>query len=376
MLVSPVTKSLQRLSNMKITAHLFIFTLFGIPLAAAQSTPDPLFADTATLAVTLTAPLRQMSRDRSDEPEYLPGTFSYVDSAGAERSFDIRVRPRGKSRREREVCRFPPLRLNFEKKQVRDTLFDHQNVLKLVTHCRSSKSFQDFVLREYLAYRMLNLLTDVSFKVRLLKVTYLDSQRNSKPYERYGFFIEHKKRLADRLGLAVAEPVSISTDQLAPEQASIAELFQFLISNTDFSFIAAPPGEICCHNAILLRDDTPPAMPGDDFAATVTGAFLPVPYDFDRSGMVDPPNALPDENLGQKSVRDRLYRGFCRGGQYQAQAIEKTVTMRSEFEALINDQVDLGNGDRKEMLRFLEAYYRILERPSMRERMLKCRPPL
>jgi hypothetical protein len=330
--------------------------------AAAPSAPDPLFAAESVVNITLTGPFRSMSRDRSPEPEYSDGTLGYVDAAGVSRQFDIRMRPRGNSRRDRNVCTFPPLRLNFEKKAVKGSLFDEQNILKLVTHCRHNENFQDYVLKEYLGYRMFNLLSEVSFRVRLLKVTYVDSEQNRKSFERYGFFIEHKDRLAARLGTEVAEPVRIGTDQLEPRQASIAELFEFLISNTDYSFIAGPPDESCCHNAVLLVGEE--------------GTYLPVPYDLDRSGLVDPPNGEPAEELGQRNLKDRLYRGFCRDPRYLEAALEKTREERGPMEALFESQPDLSKRDRDDAVRFIESYYSIIDDERRRDRELKCRGPM
>jgi hypothetical protein len=340
-------------------AAVFSVSAVNASESKASSEADPLFSTDSVLNITIDAPLRDMARDRSDEPEYRPGTLRFVDADGVTQQVEIKVRPRGKSRRDRTVCSFPPLRLNFKAKQLEGTVFENQNILKLVTHCKSSEKFQNYVLKEYLSYRMFNLLSDTSFRVRLLKVTYTDSERDAKPYERFGFVIEHKKRLAARLGAEAVEPVSIESSELEPHQASVAELFQYLISNTDYSFIAAPPGDTCCHNSILLQGPQ--------------GSFLPVPYDFDRTGLVSPPNALPDENLGQRTVRERLYRGFCRPPEYLNEAIAQTIAMRTQFEALFSEQIGLADGERRKALKYLDSYYKTVEDPSRRERALKCR---
>ena len=151
----------------------------------AGQAPDPLFADEAILALTLTAPFRASSRDRSDDPEYRPGTLSYTTTVGTMSEIKIKIRPRGKSRRDRKVCAFPPLRLNLPKGKLDDSVFENQNILKLVTHCKSSERYQRYLLKEYLVYKMLNVLTPVSFNVRLLKVSYVDSERDGQPLERY-----------------------------------------------------------------------------------------------------------------------------------------------------------------------------------------------
>ena len=325
-----------------------------------RAAADPLFASDEVLQVTLTGPLQVLSRDRDTQPEERPGTLSYIDDSGVERQFDVMIRPRGNSRRDRDVCTFPPLRLNFSKPDVDGTLFDKQNILKLVTHCRSPAAFQNFVLKEYLAYRILNVLTDASFKVRLLKVSYVDSDRNRDPLVRYGFVIEHKKRLAKRLGLQTSDIAAVEPGQLDPEQASIAELYQYLVSNTDYSFIRGPEGEACCHNAILLEKEG--------------GVFLPVPYDFDRTGLVDPPNGLPDEALGQRNFRERLFRGFCYAEPVREAALDKTRASKPAIMTLIESQPDLSVSHRKRALDFVEDYFRIVDDERLRERALRCRP--
>ncbi len=332
----------------------------GALVAGEATAADPLFADDSVLSIRIAGPFRSMSRDRSAEPEYSAGRVSWIDADGAEQVQEIQLRPRGKSRRDRQVCRFPPLRLNFQKNAVEGTIFENQNVLKLVTHCENSAAFQRYVLKEYLAYRIFNLLSDVSFRVRLLNVTYEETESNRKDIERVGFLIEHKRRLGARFGTEEAEVKRIQPKVLEPEQASIAELFQFLVSNTDYSFIAGPPDdEKCCHNAVLLLgpDDT----------------LIPVPYDLDRTGFVDPPNGLPDENLGQKSFRDRLFRGFCRDPAYLDAAIAKANAQRETILALVRNQEGLTGGDVKTAERFIESFYRIINDAKSRERNLKCR---
>ena len=321
---------------------------------------DPLFAGDEVLAITLRGPFAKMAQDRSPEPEEQPGTLAYVDANGQERTFDVQIRPRGKSRRDRLVCTFPPLRLNFKTKALTGTLLEGQDKLKLVTHCRSTASFQNFVLKEYLVYRLMNVLTESSFRARLLKITYQESDAGKGSSERYGFVIEHKNRLAKRLGLRVHEPLErIAVSSLAPPEAALAELYQYLVSNTDFSFIAPPIDDKCCHNAILL--------------AGHPAGYVPVPYDFDRTGLVDPPNGQPAESLGQRTFRDRVYRGFCHPEPAIDNAIEATRAARADLLGLVENQVDLAKSHKVKALKFVESYYQIVDDQKRRERGIKCR---
>ena len=175
-----------------------------ISSAAAQDSklPDPLFQSNDVLEVRLTAPIRALIVDRPFEEELL-GSLRFEDADGQLVDIDLKVRTRGKFRRDRKNCLFPPLRLNLKKSQVKGTLFNKQHKLKLVTHCELSGKYEQALLKEYVAYRVLNVMTDISFRVRLLKITYVDSEGERDDDTRYAFLIEHKKRLAKRIDKSI-----------------------------------------------------------------------------------------------------------------------------------------------------------------------------
>jgi hypothetical protein len=61
---------------------------------------------------------------------------------------------------------------------------------------------------------------------------------------------------------------------------------------------------------------------------------VPVPYDFDWSGLVDAPYAGPPEGIPIQNVRQRNYRGYC-AHQAEAGAFAATVVpRRAEFISL------------------------------------------
>ena len=138
-------------------------------LAGPTAAADPLFQSQDTLKVEITAPLSTLILERS-ETEYLPGIFSYKEADGTPVEMDIKVRARGNFRHRN--CDFPPVTLNFRRSQVEGTLFDQQNKLKMVVHCKITRQYEQSVVREYLAYRLLNSITDLSFRVRLLQVVW------------------------------------------------------------------------------------------------------------------------------------------------------------------------------------------------------------
>ncbi len=334
--------------------------LIGSPASSAEAAVDPLFADDAPLELTLNAPIRAITRDRAAEPEDRPARLGYTDAAGNEIWLDIGLRARGKSRRDKEACQFPPLRVNIKTKQAAKSIFMHQDKLKLVTHCKKSSRYSQYLLLEYQTYKILNLLTDNSYKVRFVRVNYLDGDKDLGTFS--GFFIEHKNRLAKRINRKVAEPISIEGGQLENEYTSIAELFQLMIGNTDFSFVKGPQGDVCCHNIVLYEDN---------------GKFQPIPYDFDATGLVNPPYAAPNEALRLSSVTKRLYRGFCRSDEVFKNASDQFQTKKAAIYELFSENENMGltkrTGDKAK--KYLDGFYAIIENPKQIDRKIskKCR---
>ena len=334
------------------------FTLFfGVASAQDAAQPDPLFLDNTALAVTITAPLTTLVRERPKD-DYLQGVFEYTGADGSAVKLDIEIRTRGHFRHAN--CDFPPLGLNFRKKQVSGTLFDQQNKLKLVVHCDNHVRFEQNVLREYLAYRIHNSITDLSYHVRLLRVTYVDSEGRRKDQVRYAYLIEHKNRLAARLGLDVIERERIKVSSIQGDQLNLTSVFQYLIGNTDFSPIAGAPGRGCCHNYVLFGNNVAP--------------LLSIPYDFDQSGFVDAPYASPDAALSIRNVRQRLYRGRCVNNEHIDASISMISDRQDEILALVEDQEGLDARTQKKLLRYIDKYFDLVETPKKVKRYIikKC----
>jgi hypothetical protein len=327
-------------------------------LATAEAAaPDPLFASDEVLAITLTGPLLAIARDQSEKPKSRPAELSFVGADGAPRTIQIGLRPRGHSRRNLDACDFPPLRLDFPKTGTEGTIFAGQDKLKLVTQCHkrdSSRRYEQYVLKEYLLYHVFNRLSPVSFRNRLVQVRYADPGKT--PVTSYGFFIEDKKRLAARSGLRVADVKQIERHTLDPLQAARVELFQFMIGNTDFSVLRGHPDDSCCHNTVPLI--------GDD------GTLVPVPYDFDSTGVVDPPYALPLEVLKIKNVRQRLYRGRCSFAAALEQALVEIKAARADINALFERESRLKPETNETAIAYIDGFYSIIDDPKQLDRQI------
>jgi hypothetical protein len=318
----------------------------AIATAAEERSADPLFRSNEILDVRIVAPLKTLLSERSFDEE-LPATFEYTDSENQLVEFDIKIRTRGRFRRQEEVCRFPPIRLNFKTSQTKSTLFHKQDKVKLVTHCQTTSTYEQALLKEYTAYRILNVMTDASFRVRLMRITYVDSDEKIKESVRYGFIIEHRERLAKRLQKSVLDIPQTDAASLDAAYANKVSLYHFLIGNTDFSAIRGSHGDACCHNHVLFANE------GE--------AITSIPYDFDQSGLVNAPHAGPNPMFKIRSVRDRLYRGRCVNNTQLEKSITAYNDKRDELLSVASETGAASKRTTKSMTGYINDFYKILE---------------
>jgi hypothetical protein len=314
----------------------------GLALAAsaapAAEPAKPLFASDEMIRITIRGPIKQVA-SAEDRSRVVAASLT----SGAE-ALPIRLSPRGITRLRKETCQFPPLRVDFTGAPPATSLFAGQRRLKLVTHCRPSESFQQFLLLEYATYRLYNQLTPLSFRVRLAQVDYQeDNGRNVT--SRLGFFIEDLGDVAARNGMREAQVgVRVPVSTLVPADAARFGVFQYLISNIDWAMQAGPAGDNCCHNSRLI-------------SATGTPPYSTVPYDFDFSGFVDAPYAVPPEGVRVSNVRTRLYRGFCRHNAEALKAAAAIRAMQPTLLAVLGQVPQLNDGTRRRAGSFLERSF-------------------
>ncbi|MDJ0908964.1 MAG: hypothetical protein QNI99_07205 [Woeseiaceae bacterium] len=317
---------------------------------------DPLFESHEPLEITISGPFTTLMRERPDEEE-LDGTASWTEVDGTEVEVSVQLRTRGNYRRDESTCPFAPLRLDFRGSEVEGTLFDKQDKLKLVTHCRErSVQYEQLLIREYVTYRLLNVLTDISYRVRLLRVTYQDIESNRADRLTWAFVIEHKDRFDNRTGLDPLDVERTSLSALDPEFTNLTSIFQYMIGNTDFSPISAPEGASCCHNT------HPFAVEG--------GPVHSVPYDFDMSGIINAPYAAPNPRFGLRDVRQRLYRGRCRFNDHLPATIEHFQNSREALYAVVAEATALSPRNRRSMERYLDSFFKTLDDERAVERRL------
>ena len=330
--------------------------------APTQGKPPRLFQSEDVLAITLTAPWNEIERNRKYQGAY-PATIEYTGPDGAKLTHKLTVERRGLKRQ--EACRIPPIRLRFEKEEVKGSLFRGQKSLKMVTHCENSTRFDQYYLLEMAAYRIYNRVTDYSFRVRPLSVTYRDSKKGDSDADRFAFLIEDDSDVAERHGLKNLDIGRTLPSRLDKATSSDMALFQMMIGNLDYSPLRGPDPQECCHNVKLIAPR--PLEQGD--------TIWPIPYDFDASGIVDAPYAVPPAGLGVRSITQRLYRGYCAHNGTLQESRRKIIGLEPEIMAVLDGDPRLSSRSKKKAGRFLEKYFELIrdDRDFERQVVMKCR---
>ncbi len=340
---------------MRAAAVLIAALTIAAPAFAGDATA--LFSSSEPIEITIMGPIGDIARKAAVSTDPRPATLS----VGAEQHA-IDLSARGNSRRRPETCKFPPLRVSFTEKPGKDSLFHKQKKLKLVTHCRATKGFEKHLLLEYSAYRMLNALTDQSFRVRLATVRYVEAESGRVTIERPGFFIEDIDDVADRVDLKDVKAGKLSITQHNPAAAARTALFFHMIANHDWSMVEGLDGE-CCHNGKLL---------GADKAATQNLVYMP--YDFDYSGFVDAPYAVPPDKISINSVRTRYYRSSCTLNAEVKSAAAVFRERRPQLEAAVRSTPGLERKTADKAVKFLEGFFSDIATDGAVDTMLKrCR---
>ncbi|MEQ1728518.1 MAG: hypothetical protein ABL982_09055 [Vicinamibacterales bacterium] len=302
-----------------------------------------LFSSDEQIPITLIANFKAVNRDRNPEStKVFPATLVAPSLNGGEDRLAVNIRTRGHSRRAANTCTFAPLRIEFTGK-IEGTVFEGHKSLKLGTHCRDVDSYEQYVYREFAAYKIFNRITPRSFRARLSTATYVDVSNNKPITTRAGLFLEDDDDVARRLDGEISELQNLSFGHVDGESMVLLSLFEYMIGNTDMSLAKL-------HNIILVRASN--------------GSVYPVPYDFDYSGLVNARYAIPAKVLNLATVRERLYRGPCLAEENLAPYLTRTRGMRDAVVGLYDQIPNLDAGYRKDARGYLDQFFKIIEKPG------------
>lgn len=298
----------------------------------------PSFSD-SVLQWTIETDLRQLMRHRIKE-EYQPAQLRYIDQDGSPIAWNIQLKSRGNTRR--EVCIYPPLKLKFDKDDLKAEGFHPIHKIKIVNQCSATDQGLDYLFREYLIYWMYSQISPYHFEAQLAKITYKDSQGDKKDWTLYAIVLEPVKDVEYRLFATEIEREESAIKHMANEPYKRLTIFQYMIGNTDWAV----------HNLHNLKI----------FKVPEERKVVPIPYDFDYAGLIDTHYAVPHESLPISKVTDRLYRGpYCAGGEALAYAqffLEKETLIKN----YVRDFHLLNEYERSQMIDYLDGFFREMQR--------------
>jgi hypothetical protein len=262
--------------------------------------------------------------------------FSETDSINK----NIKLRSRGEFRNQH--CYFPPIELNFKKANFEYADSNKFSKIKLVAQCNPGSVSENYILREYLVYKLFTVLTDTSFKVRLLKINYIDTYRTRKPIRQYGFLIEPIEMVAARTNSVEITSQALNQNSITPKTMDRLAIFNYMIGNYDWSI----PGQ---HNVQVIKTL--------NFDPSGLGLGVVIPYDFDWTGLVDASYAIPAEIKGTETVRERIFLGICRSKEVYQKALEEFLEKKDEFYRVINEFPYLNQQSKKDITNYLNEFF-------------------
>ena len=291
--------------------------------------------------VALEMDLKMLFDDRR-MMNYQPAVATITFDDGEVWTDNIQLKTRGVYRSQK--CDNPPLKLKYKKKALKARNLNKNNEFKLVYPCKLGNNFQNYVLKEYLVYKLNNVLTDQSLRVQLIDLAIKDSLDNIAPIAAKGFLIEHREELIHRLGAEMNDMRCLKPVHLSNYDYTLFQVFQYFIGNTDWLL----PG---CKNCEII-----------DFE---DGKMIPIAYDFDFSGMVSTNYAIPNSALPVRTITDRYFLGHKKKMEDLAPVFALFQEKKAELIKTVEDFDYLPKWERKRMVKYMESFYKVLSKPKL-----------
>jgi hypothetical protein len=341
---------------MKRAISLISLFMFAAVHALAQTNGDSLFDIKEPLKVQLNLAIKQVGKSKEDTI-YISHLLYYWNSNGTYDSMKVGIKGLGNFRLQQ--CYFPPLWVMLEKKQSKKTLFEGNKKLKLVLPCIHTNSSNVLILREYLCYKLYEEVTPYAFKTRLVNIELTEQRgKNKKIYNQKGIFIEDPDKTAKRFDAKRVKDAELNSAELNDTSALRFDLFQFMISNTDWS-------KSFQHNCKLIYQKP---------------NYIPIPYDFDMSGFVNAPYAvvsqIGNESLPIQSVKERYYRGDCRSKETTEYVRQEFLAKEEKFLSIPDElEEELSDKEINNIKKYLKEFFTILrnDKSFKNEVLNRCR---
>ena len=323
------------------TKHVLLFLASFFILSHAVGQSSNLFDSDEILEFTLQGDLKALFKDRGDAPQYHVAALHYQADQNTIK-IPIKIKTRGHFRKISSNCKYPPILLNFSKLSTpKSSVFEGLDKVKLVTPCRGDQ----YIIHEYLVYKLYNLITLKSFKARLVKVIYQDTVKNKSSDPYYGILLEEEKQMAMRNLASSLKKNGLRPNSIQKEDFLKMAVFEYMIGNTDWSIQFLQNIKLITIDSIRLP--------------------IAIPYDFDHAGIVRAPYAMPAAELQMSSTLQRRYRGYCIPEMNRFTEVFKSFNqLKDDFYALYKDNPLLSNRYQNQTLKFLDEFYETINNPK------------
>jgi len=323
----------------------FVFAAFpllsqqeGVPsYENTQAMYEDLFSAEEPLYLTLKFDVQALKKTRRQDL-YHDAEMTNVLSNDYQVSHSVQVKTRGTFRR--DLCTLPPISLNIGNSGIKADSLQGVNQMKMVVPCKDAAQYAPYVLREYLVYKIYNMVTPLSYRVRLVRLSIIDTGKNNEVTEDWAFLQEPDELMTLRLNGKMIKNDALSMSRVNPEVINSLSMFQYMIGNADFSVTGRYN-----LNILAMNSENP-------------SGFLPVPYQFDFSGLVNTHYAVPSEELGTTSVRERYYLGPCRPNQVHEESIQELAQFEDVIMEYIKDFEYLDDKEKMDMIEYLDSYFK------------------
>ncbi|RUT72973.1 hypothetical protein [Ancylomarina longa] len=322
------------------------FMLFSVlPLKAINDRDSllnlPLFKSDSLLKLELKTNLNILIEDVGEKRSYHECYLREINNIQTNNNWlRVQIKARGNFRRRKQNCDFPPLRFKIPTKRAGSSIFKGQDKIKYVSHCKNSiDAYEQHTIEEYLLYKMYNLISDHSYRVRLSQILFIDTITND-TLQKFGFFLENRNDVASRNGKKMMHYKNMKQYNLLRDNMVMLSLFQLMIGNTDWDI-----GRL--HNIDLM---------------SVSEQSIPiaVPYDFDWSGIIDQEYYTQDQKIDPNAKYQRLYKGYRWGSEDLHAAFSEFQELKESFLGIIFNCPYLNSENKKRVGAYIEEFYQLI----------------
>ncbi len=325
---------------MKFRWLLYLLLLQDVALFAQNSSLMASISQDSAIKLYLTQDWKHIEKHKK-EKTYQSANVRLITAATDTITIPAKVRTRGNMRL--QICSLPPLKVKFEKSDLATYQLSPLNELDLVQPCHESDQYYQYILKEYLAYKLWELVSPDYFRTQLVQIHYINPDGTDAHDPSYGFFVEHTEELVERLGGRKNKIPVISNNAVDRQPMLRVALFEFMIGNTDW-FIQNR------HNLEFV------VIPGHPL-------LVPIPYDFDYSGLVGATYAAHHESLKLTSIASRYYQGWCFPEEEVEKALDMFRDQKDNMLAMPYRIQGLSQKSADQARAYLAAFFEIIENP-------------